>query len=318
MKFEYEIKNIENKIEDLERHSKESNIDFSTEINNLKDERDIKLKFLYDNLTDVQILEVARHNERPHAIDYINNIFEDFIEIHGDRYYADDNSIITGFAKLNDIKCAIIANEKGRTTEEKVYRNFSMPYPDGYRKALRLAKIAEKFSLPIISFVDTPGAYPGVEAEQRGQALSIAKNIMEFSHIKTPILSLVIGEGCSGGALALAVADRILMMEYSIFSVISPEGCSSILFNNIEKTTEMANSLNISAKKLYKLGIIDDIISEPIGGAHRNFKSTMINTKNVLFKEISLLIKTDKTELINNRYKKYRYFDKNNFYEERI
>mgnify|MGYP000435877954 FL=1 len=260
----------------------------------------------YKNLSSWDKVFVSRHPERPYTLDYIEHMTTDFIELHGDRLFGDDPAIVGGLCKIDGKKVMIIGHQKGRTVDEKLYRNFGMPNPEGYRKALRLYKMAERFNIPIVCLIDTPGAYPGMEAEERGQGEAIARNLMEMAGLKVPIISIVIGEGGSGGALALSVADKIFMLENSVYSVISPEGCAAILYKDASKAPQAAENLKISAQSLYELGIIDGIIEEPVGGAHRDHKCIALNLKNIILSSFSELDKISVEELIENRYNKFR------------
>jgi len=270
-------------------------------------EKDLKkeVEKTFKNLTPYQKLLLARHPDRPHAIDIIEKIMDEKYELHGDREFRDDLAIVCFIGMIDGEKCVVIGEEKGRNTKEKIKRNFGMPHPEGYRKALRIAKLAEKFDLPILFLVDTPGAYPGVGAEERGQSEAIARNLFELSRIKTPTVSVVIGEGGSGGALAIGVADKFAMLKYSVFSVISPEGCASILWGDNTKAETATKALKISAEELKKLGLIDDIIDEPIEGAHRNYEETANNIKEYFLNQIKELKKLDKDTLIQKRFEKY-------------
>ena len=270
-------------------------------------ERDLKkeIEKTFKNLTPYQKLQLARHPDRPHAIDFINLIMDEKYEIHGDREFRDDASIICFIGKIGDINCVVIGEEKGRNTKEKITRNFGMPHPEGYRKALRIAKLAEKFSLPILFLVDTPGAFPGVGAEERGQSEAIARNLFELSKIKTQTVSIVIGEGGSGGALAIGVADKFAMLKYSVFSVISPEGCAAILWGDGSKAETATKALKISAEELKELGLIDDIIDEPIEGAHRDYKTTAENIKKYFIEKVKELKELSIEELLKKRFEKY-------------
>ncbi|BAL81621.1 acetyl-CoA carboxylase carboxyltransferase subunit alpha [Caldisericum exile] len=280
----------------------------------LKELLDAKLKEIYSNLTPYQIVEIARHPERPHTEDYISNLFTDFIEFHGDRCFGDDPSIITGIAKFNGRTVGILGHRKGKNLKEQLERNFGMANPEGYRKALRVAKlIADRFKAPIISLIDTPGASPTEGAEERGIAEAIAKNIMEFFEINTPIISVVIGEGGSGGALGIGVSDRILMLTYSIYSVISPEGCASILFGDATKAKEAAVSLKLTARDLFTLGVIDEVIEEPLFGAHRDPEKTFKNVKDAIERNLNELSKISIENLLTQRKQK---FDKMGVYNE--
>lgn len=304
--FEKEIVELENKIVEMKKFSEEKGIDLSGEISKFLAERDEKLKEIYKNLSSWDKVFVSRHPERPYTLDYIENIATDFIELHGDRLFKDDPAIVGGFCKIDGKKVLIVGHQKGRTTEEKIYRNFGMANPEGYRKALRLFKMAERFSIPIVTFIDTPGAYPGLEAEEHGQGEAIARNLMEMSGLKVPIISFVIGEGGSGGALGLGVSDKIYMLENSVYSVISPEGCAAILYKDASRAEEAAENLKITAQSLYKLGVIDGIVEEPAGGAHRDHKCIALNLKNIILSSFSELEKISVEELVENRYNKFR------------
>lgn len=304
--FEKEIVELENKIVEMKKFSEEKGIDLSGEISRFVAERDEKLKEIYKNLSSWDKVFVSRHPERPYTLDYIENIATDFIELHGDRLFKDDPAIVGGFCKIDGKKVLIVGHQKGRTTEEKIYRNFGMANPEGYRKALRLFKMAERFSIPIVTFIDTPGAYPGLEAEEHGQGEAIARNLMEMSGLKVPVISFVIGEGGSGGALGLGVSDKIYMLENSVYSVISPEGCAAILYKDASRAEEAAENLKITAQSLYKLGVIDGIVEEPAGGAHRDHKCIALNLKNIILSSFSELEKISVEELVENRYNKFR------------
>lgn len=258
----------------------------------------------YKSLTPYQKLQLARHPDRPYTLDYIELIATDVIEIHGDRLFRDDPSIICAFAKIEGVKCVIIGEEKGRGTKNKLHRNFGMPNPEGYRKALRVAKIAEKFSLPILMLVDTPGAYPGIGAEERGQSEAIAKNLYEFSKLKTPTVSVVIGEGGSGGALAISVADRLAMMRYSVFSVISPEGCAAILWKDPAKAEHATKAMKISSDELHKANLIDNIVDEPLIGAHREKEKAADAIKSYFLRSLDEICELDETAMLDDRYNK--------------
>ncbi len=302
--FEKPIKEIEENIELLKKSSNKS--DFSKEIEELERQKKYIIETIYKNLTPFQVVKVARHPERPNFIDYVNNIVEDFIEIHGDRYFGDDKAIITGFGKIDGQKFVIIGQEKGKDTKDKIYRNFGMPQPEGYRKALRAMKLAEKFKLPILTFIDTSGAYPGIESEERGQGEAIAKNLFEMSAIETQIIVTVIGEGGSGGALAIGVGDRVLMLQNAIYSVISPEGCASILWHDASKMDKAAKALRLTAKDLLEFEVIDEIIPEPYGGAHRDPLTTFKNVKESVLRNYLELKKFSKPKLLQKRYEKFR------------
>lgn len=306
MQFEYEIEEIQHKIDELIKFSEEKEIDLSEEINKLRDQKDIALKVLYDDLSDWQRVAVSRHPARPYTLDYIKFIADDFVELHGDRLFRDDPAIVGGLCKVDGKKFMIIGHQKGRTMKEKVFRNFGMANPEGYRKALRLFEMAERFKIPVLTFIDTPGAYPGLEAEKHGQGEAIARNLMEMSGLKTPIISVVIGEGGSGGALGLGVADKVFMLENSTYSVISPEGCAAILYKDPSKTEEAANNLKISSHSLLNVGLIDGIIDESLGGAHRCPECTAFNLKKIILETIEELEKIPMDELLKNRYNKFR------------
>ena len=306
MKYEKELLEIEKKIKELEQFAQDKEVDLKKEIEKQKMIYAAKSKEIYSKLSDWDKVEIARHPERPYALDYINEITTDFVELHGDRLFGDDSAVVGGLCRIDDKKFMVIGIQKGRTVEEKLARNFGMSNPEGYRKALRLMKMAEKFHIPVLTLIDTAGAYPGLEAEERGQGEAIARNLMEMSGLKTPIIAVVIGEGGSGGALALGVADRVYMMEHSVYSVISPEGCAAILFKDGSLAEKAASNLKISAQNLKKLGVIDDIIPEPFGGAHKNPKCAEINLKKVVLLSISELEKIKMDTLLENRYNKFR------------
>ena len=311
LEFERPIEELEIKIEELKRLSDGKDIDISGEIKRLeKKVRELRSD-IFSTLTPWQKTLVARHPDRPYTLDYINMISSDFIELHGDRRFSDDLSIVGGVAKIKDIAAVVIGHQKGRGTKERIYRNFGQPHPEGYRKALRLMKTAERFKKPVITFIDTPGAYPGVGAEERGQAEAIAVNLMEMSRLRVPIVSIVIGEGGSGGALAISVADRLFMLEHSIYSVISPEGCSAILWKKAgeigtEDFSRAANALKLTAQDLLSFNIIDDIIPEPLGGAHRDPEGTAEKILDVILKTIEELDTKTPGKLIEERYKRLR------------
>jgi acetyl-CoA carboxylase carboxyl transferase subunit alpha len=305
--FEKPIIDLYEKIEQLKKLSKEGNIDLDQEIKKIE-ERASRLKTeIYSKLSPIQIIKISRHPDRPDTTSLINLIFDKFIALHGDRLYKDDPAIIGGLALLNKQRVMIIGHQKGHTTKENIHRNFGMPNPEGYRKALRLMKLAEKFNIPVVTFIDTPGAYPGIEAEERGQAEAIARNLKEMSGLEVPIISFVIGEGGSGGALGIGVANKVYMLEYAIYSVISPEGCASILFRDAGKANIAAENLKITAKDIRGLKIADDIVKEPIGGAHNNWEETAENIKKVITKDLASYAGTKNiNKLLEERYKKYR------------
>lgn len=309
LEFEKSIESLEDRIISLRKANDEhSSLDITRELKQLEEKSDKSLHEIYDNLTAWQISQVARHPQRPYTLDYISNLFTDFYELHGDRAYADDRAIVGGLATFEAQSVMVIGHQKGRDIKERQYRNFGMPRPEGYRKALRLFKLAEKFSIPIITLIDTPGAYPGIGAEERGQSEAIARNLYVMSELKTPIIGIVIGEGGSGGALALGVVDSLLMLQYSTYSVISPEGCASILWKKTEMTEVAAETLGITASILKKLTLADQIIQEPLGGAHRDIKLTMSNVKYALKKELRKFKKEPIDSLLKNRYQRLMNF----------
>jgi len=268
--FEAPLAELENKIEQLRYVQADSAVDISDEINRLQQKSQTLAKDIYAKLTPWQTALVARHPQRPYTLDYVRDVFTDFVELHGDRMYADDLSIVGGLARLNGVPCMVIGHQKGRDTKERARRNFGMPRPEGYRKALRLMRLAEKFGLPVFTFIDTPGAYPGIGAEERGQSEAIGHNLHAMAELRVPIVATIIGEGGSGGALAIAVANTVLMLQYATYSVISPEGCASILWRSADKAPEAASALAITAPRLKALGLIDRVVNEPVGGAHRD------------------------------------------------
>jgi len=270
LEFEQPVALLEEKIEELRFAQDDSAVDISEEIGRLQKKSDALTKDLYAKLTPWQVALVARHPQRPYTLDYVRDIFTDFHEMHGDRTFSDDLSIVGGMARFNGQACMVIGHQKGRDTKERAARNFGMPKPEGYRKAMRLMKLAEKFGLPIFTFVDTPGAYPGIDAEERGQSEAIGHNLYTMAELEVPLIATVIGEGGSGGALAIAMGDQVLMLQYSTYSVISPEGCASILWKNADKAPEAAEIMGITAHRLKALGLIDKIVAEPVGGAHRD------------------------------------------------
>jgi len=305
--FEKPIEDIEEKILLLKNSTSASLVDLNSDIEKLQLKKSTLIKKIFSKLTPWQITQIARHPMRPYTKDYIDNICDSFIELHGDRTFADDQSVIAGLAKIDNIKCVIIGNQKGRDTKEKIKRNFGMSKPEGYRKALRIMKLAEKFNLPIITFIDTPGAYPGIDAEKRGQSEAIGRNIFEMSDLKIPIISIIIGEGGSGGALALSVADKIMMLQYSIYSVISPEGCASILWKDAKMADKAADILGITSERLLNLGLIDSIIDEPIGGAHRDRNEIYKTIKNSIKSNLETLQQPVSQLLKNRQYKLNNY-----------
>lgn len=300
--FEHPIAELESKIEELRYVQTESAVDISEEIDQLSKKSLQLTRDIYSDLTPWQITKIARHIERPYTLDYVREIFTDFVEMHGDRHFADDQSIVGGLARFNGHPCMIIGHQKGRDTKERTVRNFGMTRPEGYRKALRLMKTAEKFKIPVFTFVDTPGAFPGIDAEERSQSEAIGRNIFEMAQLQTPIISTVIGEGGSGGALAISVADQVLMLQYSVYSVISPEGCASILWKTGEKAPDAAAAMGITALRLKALGLVDKIVSEPVGGAHRDPKQMATFLKRALGDAYRQLADLSPRELQDRRY----------------
>lgn len=303
LEFEKPIAELETKLEEMRKVSE--SLDIGDEIIRIEEKVRLLKESVYKNLSRWQRVQLARHPERPYTLDYIYMITQDFIELHGDRYYKDDKAIVGGFAKIDDYKVMIIGHQKGRDTKSNLYRNFGMPNPEGYRKALRLMKLAEKFNKPIITMLDTPGAYPGLEAEERGQAEAIARNLFEMSRLKVPVIVVIIGEGASGGALGIGVGDRILMLENTWYSVISPESCSSILWRSWDYKEQAAEALKLTAADLLELNIIDRIVPEPLGGAHKNHEEMASTLKNVLKDELANLVKLKPEKLIENRLEKF-------------
>ena len=301
--FELPIAELEAKIEAL-RSASDDKIDLHDEIKRLQKKSDELTKKTFANLDAWQVSRMARHPNRPYTLDYIEHIFTDFQELAGDRAFADDKAIVGGLARLDGRSVMIIGHQKGRTVKDKVARNFGMPAPEGYRKALRLMQMAERFNLPIITFIDTPGAYPGIGAEERGQSEAIARNLREMSTLKVPVICTVIGEGGSGGALAIGVGDKVNMLQYSTYSVISPEGCASILWKSAEKASTAAEVMGLTATRLKELGLIDNIVPEPLGGAHRNYHEMARNLKQCLVEELNELDTFDKDGLLERRYER--------------
>jgi acetyl-CoA carboxylase carboxyl transferase subunit alpha len=304
LEFEQPIAELESKIEELRYVQNESAVDISEEIDRLSGKSLDLTKDIYSSLNPWQMTLIARHPQRPYTLDYVNEIFTDFQELHGDRGFADDQSIVGGLARFNGQACVVLGHQKGRDTKERALRNFGMARPEGYRKALRLMKVAEKFGLPVFTFVDTPGAYPGIGAEERGQSEAIGHNIFEMARLEVPIISTIIGEGGSGGALAISVADQVLMLQFSVYSVISPEGCASILWKTAERASDAAEALGITAHRLKALGLVDKIVSEPVGGAHRDHKQMAAYLKRALgdaFRQVKDLKVKD---LLQQRYER--------------
>jgi len=304
--FERPIVDLENRLDQLQRMDDGTDKSVREEAAKLEKKIGKIRKEVFSNLTRWQITQLARHPNRPYMSDYINLIFRNFMEIHGDRAFRDDPSLVCGFAELDGHRLVLIGHQKGRNTNEKIQRNFGMANPEGYRKALRVMKLAEKFSLPVVTFIDTPGAFPGIGAEERGQSEAIARNLLEMSHLKTPIVVAVTGEGGSGGALALGVGDEILMMEYSVYSVISPEGCASILFRSDERKAEAAAAMKVTAPEILRLGVIDEIVPEAPGGAHRDMDLTARNLAAAFRRHLAELMPMTAQQLKDQRYQKYR------------
>jgi len=306
LEFEHPIAELESKIEELRYVQNESAVDISEEIERL-DKKSLQLtKDIYTQLSPWQVTQIARHPQRPYTLDYVNEIFTDFQEMHGDRHFADDLSIVGGLARFNGQACMVIGQQKGRDTKERAARNFGMPRPEGYRKALRLMKTAEKFGLPVFTFVDTPGAYPGIGAEERGQSEAIGRNIFEMAQLEVPIVTTIIGEGGSGGALAISVGDQMLMLQFAVYSVISPEGCASILWKTSERASDAAEALGITAHRLKALGLIDKIVSEPVGGAHRDPKQMASQLKRGLVDALRQVSGLGVDDLLARRYQRLK------------
>lgn len=306
LEFERPVSELENQIRELKTASNQPNIDISHEIEALQAKVNGMLEEIYKKLSPWQRTQLSRHPNRPHTLDYIEKIVTDFHEIHGDRRFSDDQAMITGFGFIDGQKVAIIGIEKGRKTQEKIKRNFGMANPEGYRKAIRVMHLASQFQIPVITFVDTPGAYPGIGAEERGQALAIAENLEEMFNIKSPIISIVIGEGGSGGALGIAIADRVFMMEYSVYSVISPESCASILWSDPKMAETAANSLQLSPNKALELKVIDAIIMEPPGGAHRHPDKAIAKVKETILSSLKAIQAQDVDVMMEKRFEKFR------------
>jgi len=302
--FEQPIAELEAKIEELRYVGDDAEININEEIGRLQAKSQALTESIFSNLDAWQISQLARHPQRPYALDYIQRIFGDFEELHGDRAFADDPAIVGGVARLNDRPVMVIGQQKGRDTKEKIHRNFGMPRPEGYRKAQRLMEMAERFRLPVLTFIDTPGAYPGIDAEERGQSEAIARNLYVMAGLKTPVVCTVIGEGGSGGALAIGVGDRMLMLQYSIYSVISPEGCASILWKSADKAADAAEAMGVTSERLKELNLIDDIIEEPLGGAHRNPDETAERLKTRLVDQVEQLSRLPTDQLIAARYQR--------------
>jgi acetyl-CoA carboxylase carboxyl transferase subunit alpha len=306
LEFEKPIVELEQTIEALQKQAQEQKIDLTTQIKDIEQKLEATKKDIFTNLTAWQRVQLARHPKRPYMLDYIQRIATDFIELHGDRRFGDDHAIVGGLATIDDRRVMVIGQQKGRDTKENLMRNFGSPHPEGYRKALRLMQLAEKFDLPVISFIDTPGAYPGVGAEERHIAEAIAVNLREMMVLKTPLIAVVIGEGGSGGALGIGVCDRVLIMENAYYSVISPEGCAAILWKDRANAAQAAQALKLTAKDLLELEVVDDVIPEPLGGAHKDFDTTAAALKKSVLKHLEKLMDMKNSELLEQRYKKFR------------
>jgi acetyl-CoA carboxylase carboxyl transferase subunit alpha len=301
LEFEQPVAELEGRIEELRYAQDDSALDISEEIQRLTKKSQALSKDIYAKLTPWQVAQVARHPQRPYSLDFIGMMFSGFEELHGDRMFGDDLSIVGGMARFDGVPCVVIGHQKGRDTKEKIARNFGMPRPEGYRKALRLMQLAEKFELPVFTFVDTPGAYPGIDAEERNQSEAIGRNLYVMASLKTPIIVTIIGEGGSGGALAIAVGDTVLMLQYATYSVISPEGCASILWKSADKAPEAAETLGITASRLKTLGLIDKVVTEPLGGAHRDPQATAASLKKALVEAYKALKDKKSKELVEER-----------------
>ncbi|SCZ56028.1 acetyl-CoA carboxylase carboxyltransferase subunit alpha [Thiohalomonas denitrificans] len=304
LEFEQPIAELEAKIEELRYVGDDNEVNLSEEIDKLRSKSRNLTEQIFSNLNAWQVSQLARHPQRPYTQDYVERIFTEFEELHGDRAYADDAAIIGGVARLEGRPVMVIGHQKGRDTTEKVRRNFGMPRPEGYRKALRLMEMAERFKMPVLTFIDTPGAYPGVGAEERGQSEAIARNLFAMSRLKTPIICTVVGEGGSGGALAVGVGDRVMMLEYSTYSVISPEGCASILWKSAERASDAAEALGVTSERLKQLGLIDQIISEPLGGAHRDVNTMATRLRTALVESLDVLTGIPIDKLLEQRYER--------------
>jgi len=310
LEFEQPIAELESKIDELRYVQNESAVDISEEIERLDKKSQQLTKDIYSSLTPWQVTQIARHPQRPYTLDYVNELFTDFQELHGDRAFADDASVVGGLARFNGQACMVLGQQKGRDTRERALRNFGMSRPEGYRKALRLMKLAEKFGLPVFTFVDTPGAYPGIGAEERGQSEAIGRNIFEMAQLEVPIITTIIGEGGSGGALAISVADQLLMLQFAVYSVISPEGCASILWKTNERASDAAEALGITAHRLKALGLVDKIVNEPVGGAHRDPRHMASQLKRALVDALRQVNDLKPKELLQRRYDRLQSYGK--------
>jgi len=317
LEFENPIAELESKIDELRYVQTESAVDISDEIERLSQKSQQLTRDIYLNLTPWQVTQIARHPQRPYTLDYVHEVFTDFHELHGDRHFADDLSIVGGLARFNGQPCMVLGHQKGRDTKERTLRNFGMSRPEGYRKALRLMKLAEKFGLPVFTFVDTPGAYPGIGAEERGQSEAIGRNIFEMAQLEVPIISTIIGEGGSGGALAISVGDQVLMLQFSVYSVISPEGCASILWKTSERAPDAAEALGLTAHRLKALGVIDKIVSEPVGGAHRDVPWMAAQLKRALADALRQCSDLKPAALLARRYERLRSYGRYSDTKER-
>ncbi|RNF86557.1 acetyl-CoA carboxylase carboxyltransferase subunit alpha [Montanilutibacter psychrotolerans] len=304
--FEQPIADLESKIQELRHASHGSAVDVDTEVHALQDKLRLRTAQIFRDLSPWQVSQLARHPARPYTMDYLRVICDEFQELAGDRAFANDNAIVGGLARIDGRSVVVIGHEKGRDTKSKIRRNFGMPKPEGYRKALRLMKMAERFGLPVLTFIDTPGAWPGIDAEERGQSEAIARNLMEMAELRVPVVCTVIGEGGSGGALAIGVGDRTMMLEYSTYSVISPEGCASILWKSADKAKDAAEQLGLTAKRLHGLGLVDKVVREPTGGAHRNPRQMATRLKAVLLNELDSLVNVPVDQLVQRRYERLR------------
>lgn len=310
LEFEQPIVELDEKISELENASKSGDFSIEEALKSLCQERRGMMERIFSDLSPWQISQMSRHPQRPYTLDYINRVFTDFEELHGDRAYSDDPAIVGGLARLDGRPVMVIGHQKGRDTKEKIRRNFGMPRPEGYRKALRLMRMAEKFNVPVVTFIDTPGAYPGIGAEERGQSEAIARNLQVMADLKVPIVCTVIGEGGSGGALAIGVGDRLFMLSFSTYSVISPEGCATILWKSAEKAEEAAIAMGITADRLEELGLVDEVIEEPLGGAHRHVDTMAEGLKNTLFSALSELSQMSVGEMLDARYNRLMNYGK--------
>jgi len=317
LEFEQPIAELETKIEELRYVQSESAVDISEEIDRLSKKSQQLTKDIYASLSPWQVTQIARHPQRPYTLDYVASVFTDFQELHGDRAFADDQSIVGGLARFNGQACMVLGHQKGRDTKERALRNFGMSRPEGYRKALRLLRLAEKFGLPVFTFVDTPGAYPGIGAEERGQSEAIGHNIFEMAQLEVPIIVTIIGEGGSGGALAIGVGDQTLMLQYSVYSVISPEGCASILWKTAERASEAAEAMGITAHRLKALGLVDKIVNEPVGGAHRDPAQMAVYLKRALNDALRQVVDLKPRELLAQRYERLKSYGRFNDTKER-